>query len=534
MSVNGFKLSDGSVEKYNYDSLDNKPDLSNYVTNTDYASANDAGVVKLSDDFEISNNGVVSAFRATSSHAGVASIATAQAIKNGLSAYTIIAPNQQHISTFYGLAKAAGDNTQSQSNNAVGTYTPQAKEAIQTMLGVNYYIVNVTLTGEAGGYTDKTIGEIYAAFNSGQKVIFTGYVDDMEFKVPLTSIYITTNQQDGFESYCIQASCVMMGNTHYQITLMMESQDTDSTIVWLNQDIIGEDNLNVYITMETDNTGTSDVSIEDILVAYRDHKRVLFNGTFFGLDVTIPLTTIFAVEDEYGNTQYGISAFTTYFDSNGSYLVTLVMEPGSIDTVNLFQNQIDQPDLSDYVQKTDYASVNDAGVVKVSGHGLQMTNGRIDILSAQDSQIKSGADTLSPITPLKQHDSVFYGLAKAAGDTTQAQSNNAAGTYTDNAKTAIKSMLGVETVVNVSGTTPTITANQNTRYICGEVVSISFTPCASGLCDVRFTSGSTPTVLTLPNTVKMPSWWDGTCEANTVYEINVLDGVYGGVMTWEV
>lgn len=92
---------------------------------------------------------------------------------------------------------------------------------------------------------------------------------------------------------------------------------------------------------------------------------------------------------------------------------------------------------------------------------------------------------------------------------------------------------GGETV-NVSGTTPTITAETNTRYICGEVLSLSFTPCATGICDVCFTSGSTATVLTLPNTVKMPEWWDGTCEPNTVYEINVMDGTYGAVMTWAV
>lgn len=45
--------------------------------------------------------------------------------------------NKQHLSTFYGLAKAAGDTTQSQSDNTVGTYTDDAKIAIQKMLGVN-------------------------------------------------------------------------------------------------------------------------------------------------------------------------------------------------------------------------------------------------------------------------------------------------------------------------------------------------------------------------------------------------------------
>ena len=87
--------------------------------------------------------------------------------------------------------------------------------------------------------------------------------------------------------------------------------------------------------------------------------------------------------------------------------------------------------------------------------------------------------------------------------------------------------------VTVSGSTPVILAEPDTRYICGEVSTLSFTPSASGLCDVRFTSGSSATVLTLPNTVKLPDTFDPTAlEINTVYEINVLDGVYGTVMSW--
>ena len=89
----------------------------------------------------------------------------------------------------------------------------------------------------------------------------------------------------------------------------------------------------------------------------------------------------------------------------------------------------------------------------------------------------------------------------------------------------------VGSVITVSGTSPAITALSGVRYVCGEVATLDFTPCASGICDVVFTSGSTPTVVTLPNTVKFP---DGafTAEANKTYEINVLDGVYGVVMAW--
>lgn len=92
--------------------------------------------------------------------------------------------------------------------------------------------------------------------------------------------------------------------------------------------------------------------------------------------------------------------------------------------------------------------------------------------------------------------------------------------------------LSIKTV-EVSGQTPTITAEENTRYICGEVTSLNFTPSEKGICDVRFTAASISTVLTLPETVKLPDWFDPTLlESGTTYEINIVDGVYGVVMSW--
>ena len=85
-------------------------------------------------------------------------------------------------------------------------------------------------------------------------------------------------------------------------------------------------------------------------------------------------------------------------------------------------------------------------------------------------------------------------------------------------------------VVNVSGSNPSITAEYNKRYVCGEVSTLTITPASQGCTDVLFTSGTTPTVLSLPNTVKMPSWF--TVEASKTYEISILDGVYGAVMSW--
>lgn len=85
----------------------------------------------------------------------------------------------------------------------------------------------------------------------------------------------------------------------------------------------------------------------------------------------------------------------------------------------------------------------------------------------------------------------------------------------------------------VSGATPTVTAVANKQYICGTVSTLSFTPASSGISDILFTSGSTATILTIPNTVKFPEWFDpSNLSANTTYEISVMNGTYGAVMAW--
>lgn len=192
--------------------------------------------------------------------------------------------------------------------------------------------------------------------------------------------------------------------------------------------------------------------------------------------------------------------------------------------------------VADGVGNIPIAGATNAGAVKVDGYGLQMqTNKIISIKPATPVQIKAGVRAWEPIVPGVQHQSVFYGLAKAAG-VDEKDSTHPVGTYTDSAKTAIKNMLGVidgggTISETITGTDPTITAQNNFRYMCGELYTLNFTPCVSGVCEVIFTSGATPTVLTLPDTVRMPAWWTGV-EANTTYEISIVDGVYGAVMSW--
>jgi len=84
------------------------------------------------------------------------------------------------------------------------------------------------------------------------------------------------------------------------------------------------------------------------------------------------------------------------------------------------------------------------GAVIVQGYGIGInSSGRIYVSGASSANIKSGSSDYAPISPNKQHESVFYGLTKAAG-VDMASSANAVGTYTEEAKAAIKSMLGVQ------------------------------------------------------------------------------------------
>lgn len=152
------------------------------------------------------------------------------------------------------------------------------------------------------------------------------------------------------------------------------------------------------------------------------------------------------------------------------------------------------------------------------GHNVAFSYGSGDSRNT-DFDVMDGADGHSPVVT----------ASKTGKVTTVSVDGTAIATINDGEN----GPSGEATVETVSGTNPVITGVANTRYICGEVSTISITPPASGIIDVIFTSGSSVAVLTVPNTVKWSNGFDPTAlEANTTYEINILDGVYGAVMTW--
>lgn len=188
--------------------------------------------------------------------------------------------------------------------------------------------------------------------------------------------------------------------------------------------------------------------------------------------------------------------------------------------------------LSDGVANIPIAGSNNLGLVKAasnSDYGVAIyNNGIITLASAGIVRVKAGSSSTTPITPSLQDAAAFYGLAKAAGDTTQTASANAVGAYTEAAKSAIHEMLNGS--VAVSGTTPTIAAKSGITYVCGEVATLDITPPASGIFEVQFVSGSTPTVLTATGV----SWVNGfdptALEANKTYDISISNGI--GVAVW--
>ena len=231
-------------------------------------------------------------------------------------------------------------------------------------------------------------------------------------------------------------------------------------------------------------------------------------------------------QELFTNGTITVNGVTITYDDNDIY-VTPQSEPVSDVQVN------GTSVVTGGVANVPLAGYDHHGVVQIANtYGMGITSGgHIFPYSATAADIKAASSGYKVISPNNQHTSAFYALAKAAGDSTQSASSNAVGVYTEDAKSKISDMLNAP--VSVSGSTPSITAKSGVRYVCGECATLSFTPSASGDCEVIFESGSTATVLTLPNTVKMPDWFDATSlEANRTYDIIITNGVYGVVTSW--
>lgn len=219
---------------------------------------------------------------------------------------------------------------------------------------------------------------------------------------------------------------------------------------------------------------------------------------------------------------------------NGKKLITA----DDIPSVPVTDVQIDGTSiLNNGVANIPVATSSELGLVKTTGgRGIGVNaSGVIYIDGANDAQLKEGIQGCNPIVPSSQHKSIFYGLSKLAGVDLKNETVTV-GVYPQTAKTAIQNMLGINPVVNVEGSTPSITGIANTVYICGEVSTLTIIVPESGCIDVIFKSGSIPTLLTITppsgTTIKWMNGFDPTnLEADATYEINIMNGC-GVVGIW--
>ena len=144
-------------------------------------------------------------------------------------------------------------------------------------------------------------------------------------------------------------------------------------------------------------------------------------------------------------TKSGKKTTITITDKNGTTTEEVLDgadgQPGAVQDVKIDGTSV----LAEGVANIPIASTTQHGVIKSSGSGIYVSStGTLFIDPANSTNVKAGTSQYKPIVPSSQHESAFYGLAKAAGDTTQKDSSNAVGTYTANARKAIQNMLGVE------------------------------------------------------------------------------------------
>ena len=422
--------------------------------------------------------------------------------------YKPLTPRYQHEATFYGLAKVAGHDEAS-STESLGTYTPEAKGAIQQMLGVSDLIApaeNNLVASKA-----YKVGEVFTANGKLYKATVAiaadaAIIPAVEGEEVAGANCEETSVGDGFlkiDDYAIPNSKGGIVNI--------------TTAYGLNMDA----SHHLKVNIATDSTIKHGLTSGAMIVPERQHQ-----AAFYGLAKA-------AGADEKDSTL----PVGQYTDTAKAAIKSMIGV--NVDDVQVNGTSVVSDGIAE-IPRLGASGSGDYGVCRVNqSFGITQNgdSGYLILSQINDVTVKAGDNQYIALTPRYQHKAVFYGLAKAAGDTTQSSSTNAVGVYTDSAKASIKSMLGIVDgstgTVDITGATPTINAVENTRYVCGEVTSLSFTPPSSGISIVRFTSGSTVTVLTIPNTVKFPEWFDPTAlETNTIYEICVTDGEFGAVMSW--
>ena len=393
--------------------------VSNNIANIPVASDSKLGTVKIPSGLGIYINPLDGEM--------MISTASSTNIKEGDNIYRPLSPNKQHEAVFFGLSKLAGVNLANETVT-LGIYPDSSKAAIQNLFGISDLLTN----------TEASTATVAHAANSL-------FLMDGKLHRATTTIAIGDAVTAGTNCEIVKADEVFVKNTDYTST-------TDYGIIKLG-----------YGFYTSPTTGQTSVSSADANQVKAANSSVIFVPTnrmheaiFYGLSkvagVDLANETV-TVGTYLETSKTAIRALIGATSSN----IIAVQDTQPTETDNKIwmletpPEGIEVPTYTEFqaldaavVKKTDIATSTTAGIVKVaSSNGVAMTNdGQIYINQASVNNVKQGTANYFPIVPSHQHEAAFYGLAKAAGDTTQASSDNAVGTYTADASAAIRSMLG--------------------------------------------------------------------------------------------
>lgn len=364
------------------------------ISATTYASESVYGVVKVS-------GGLGTGMDANNRLAIVK--ATAANIKAGVEEYRPIVPLKQHEAVFYGLAKAAGDSTQSASSNSIGSYTSGALSAIQSMLAVPSN-TNPVFTGtfSLNRAANSTIGT--NSVSIGESCTSSGEDSFAEGRYTTASGYYSHAE----------------GNYTTALGMASHAEGTVTIANHASQHVFGE--YNVEDASEAANYSRG------------NFVEIVGNGTASNAQSNARALDWNGNEYLNGYLYVGCNASS----GNG----TRIPHDIQIDGTSIVSNGIATIPLAVAYQNAENPGC--PGLVHPSAdYGTKIQDNVLAISGATETDVKTGTTTRRPLTPLLSKNIVFYGLAKAAGDSTQSSSSNAIGTYTADAKSAIQSMLAV-------------------------------------------------------------------------------------------
>ena len=229
------------------------------------------------------------------------------------------------------------------------------------------------------------------------------------------------------------------------VTELNNKQDAPGSAGTAGQVLGLDSNLN---PAWVDQTGSDDsVEVTDTQPTNPDNK--MWIRATESSSVQVPTYQEFTTEQERVN-----RALNDKYEKPATGIPASDLASGVIPSVPVQDVQVDGTSvLQNGVANVPVANTNEFGVVKYNAsYGIEIggADGILKIVSETANEAKAGTNNRKPVTSAFQHTSAFYGLAKAAGDSTQSASNNAVGQYTDAAKGMIQAMLGIAQMLSSS------------------------------------------------------------------------------------